>query len=69
MFELRRFGSISPCNGICTYDKNDQYCIGCYRTNEEISAWNSLDEKKRQKILHELPIRAVGLKKSNKRFF
>lgn len=67
MFKIRRFGGVSPCIGICTYDKNDQYCVGCYRTNKEISAWHRFSEIEKQKIILDLPKRAVKLKNIKRR--
>ncbi len=38
---------ISPCRDICTLDVDKKFCIGCYRTKEEIEGWKdfSKDEK------------------------
>ena len=29
----------SPCIQICTYDKEEKFCIGCYRTKQELQDW------------------------------
>jgi len=26
----------SPCIQICTYDEEEEFCIGCYRTKQEL---------------------------------
>ena len=27
----------SPCIQVCTYDEEEEFCIGCYRTKQEIT--------------------------------
>jgi hypothetical protein len=67
MLEIRRFGGLSPCNGICSYDQNDQYCVGCYRTKHEIETWHQLNEKERKDVTMELGRRAVHIKNKLKK--
>ena len=58
---------MSPCVKICvleeseTGDKNDDYCIGCFRTVKEIQFWNTYPEEEQQKIMDELPEREEKL--------
>ncbi len=33
----------SPCVGVCQMDAAGQFCTGCVRTLDEISAWRDLD--------------------------
>lgn len=40
----------SPCQLICTMDE-DKVCIGCYRSSEEIAAWDSFTEDQKQKVI------------------
>lgn len=42
----------SPCVGICSLDDED-VCIGCQRTGEEITNWGcmSIEEKKQVLVL------------------
>ncbi|PKP52972.1 MAG: DUF1289 domain-containing protein [Bacteroidetes bacterium HGW-Bacteroidetes-1] len=40
----------SPCQLICTYDE-DKVCIGCYRSAEEVTKWDSYSEEMKQKVL------------------
>ncbi|WP_210396492.1 DUF1289 domain-containing protein [Motiliproteus sediminis] len=40
----------SPCVGICALD-NQELCVGCRRTPEEIGAWGSLDNEERREVL------------------
>lgn len=45
----------SPCRGICEYDKNMGWCIGCGRTETEVGRWNSFsNEEKLLLIRNEL---------------
>ena len=34
----------SPCNDICTTDPESGLCVGCGRTQEEISNWLFFDD-------------------------
>ncbi len=40
----------SPCIRMCCLDDND-VCLGCFRTLEEITSWSNADEQTRQCIL------------------
>ena len=40
----------SPCVNICALDEND-ICVGCYRSGDEISAWGKLTNDQRQEVL------------------
>ena len=40
----------SPCISICRLNDED-VCVGCYRTSEEIRNWIYLDENQRQDVL------------------
>ena len=44
----------SPCNDICTTDKESGLCIGCGRTTEEISNWLYYSDKQKKKVLKDL---------------
>lgn len=41
---------MSPCVRNCCLDEQDT-CLGCYRTLEEILAWGKADNAKRRQIL------------------
>jgi len=52
---LRSQGTVSsPCNLVCTLDADGIYCIGCFRTLEEIAGWSAFDEERRRSIWSEL---------------
>ena len=41
---------MSPCVSICALDDND-VCIGCHRTGEEIMRWMQLSNDERREVL------------------
>ena len=40
----------SPCNSICTLN-DDDICIGCYRSADEIRNWSFLDNEQKLDVL------------------
>ncbi len=45
------FGMVkSPCSAVCALDENDM-CIGCYRTGQEITDWGEMDNEKKRDVL------------------
>lgn len=40
----------SPCVSVCALDEND-ICMGCYRSAEEITDWFTADQTKKLAIL------------------
>jgi hypothetical protein len=52
----------TPCKNICKFDKTDTYCIGCYRTINEIAKWMLLTEEDRKNIIMVLPERKQRLR-------
>ena len=49
----------SPCTGVCTLDDDDR-CIGCARTLDEIAAWGSMGADERRAVIAALPERGVA---------
>ncbi|BBU69474.1 DUF1289 domain-containing protein [Fluviibacter phosphoraccumulans] len=47
----------SPCVNICRMDTANQYCVGCWRTLDEIRQWSTLSSEERAQILSELDAR------------
>ncbi|MBL0167125.1 MAG: DUF1289 domain-containing protein [Propionivibrio sp.] len=41
----------SPCINICTMDAANGFCVGCFRTLDEISVWSSASNDERLNIL------------------
>tara|TARA_B100000470_G_scaffold129992_1_gene100549 strand:- start:319 stop:537 length:219 start_codon:yes stop_codon:yes gene_type:complete len=29
----------SPCIGVCTYNEKEEFCVGCYRSKQELKEW------------------------------
>ena len=40
----------SPCVSVCVVDPAGGYCLGCYRTLDEIAAWINLDADARLSV-------------------
>ncbi len=40
----------SPCISICALN-DDDVCVGCYRTGNEISHWGAMDNGQRREVL------------------
>lgn len=40
----------SPCVSICALD-NDDICIGCHRSGDEITRWTQMDHEERLHVL------------------
>jgi len=43
----------SPCNGVCTLDPEDNVCIGCFRSQQEIMDWRGSSPRQRKEILNQ----------------
>ena len=43
---------VSPCQNVCKIENN--ICVGCFRTLEQISNWSQLSDQKRHKIIKSL---------------
>lgn len=46
----------SPCTGICAMGQGG-YCLGCFRTLDEITHWISFTETEKKRIIEALPQR------------
>ncbi len=51
----------SPCQLVCSMERESGLCFGCGRTQDEISYWTTKSDKERQDILAELPARMPPL--------
>ena len=49
----------SPCINVCTYDKEEEYCIGCYRTKRELQDWLIMTRAQKLKILKKIEERQL----------
>ena len=41
----------SPCIDVCRLDKDYAYCIGCFRTINEIKRWSSMTAREKQAVV------------------
>ena len=41
----------SPCIGVCSMDDSTGFCLGCYRTMDEIQGWWDLDDAQKQALI------------------
>lgn len=41
----------SPCNKICRLDPRSGWCIGCFRTGNEIACWMGLDDAGKREVI------------------
>lgn len=46
----------SPCVSVCALDENDM-CIGCQRTGDEILRWTQMTNEERREVLRLVAIR------------
>ena len=51
----------SPCVAVCQIDRESGYCLGCWRTIEEIAGWARFDSTERLRIVNELHDRRGAL--------
>lgn len=54
----------SPCIRQCSLDEQD-ICLGCHRTLDEILGWHSMDNEQKHNLLNELSFRAVTRKRGS----
>ena len=47
----------TPCKKICLLDLQGQYCMGCYRTRQEVGDWMSLSDDERAAVMDQLAAR------------
>jgi|TARA_B110000238_G_scaffold183046_1_gene209283 predicted Fe-S protein YdhL (DUF1289 family) len=52
--------NLSPCVGICQYNKED-LCSGCFRTSKEITQWVDMTLAEKKKVINLLPSRMEEL--------
>ena len=47
----------TPCVNICRMDDANHYCIGCFRTLEEIKGWSQMTDAERAAVMAQLESR------------
>ena len=44
----------SPCTRVCVMDGDKRYCLGCWRTLQEIVDWGSMRDEEQAAVLAQL---------------
>ena len=44
----------SPCNNTCAVDNESGFCVGCRRTQDEITNWFHYTEKQKKKVIFDI---------------
>lgn len=50
MSELSNTRPASPCINLCRMDNEDRYCLGCFRTLDEITLWSDLNAEEKELV-------------------
>jgi len=58
-------GVASPCISVCALDASTGWCLGCFRTIDEIAAWGALDDEAKREVLSRLPARRQTLESTS----
>lgn len=45
----------SPCINVCTIDPGTGWCLGCYRSLDEIAGWRDFSAEEKRAVLACLP--------------
>ena len=51
MSEERTSEPESPCIAVCVPDPDTGYCLGCFRTLDEIAAWTTMTAAEKHAVL------------------
>jgi len=49
----------SPCIQVCTYEEEEEFCIGCYRTKEELQDWLIMTRQQKLEVLKKIAERQL----------
>ncbi|MEI7917009.1 MAG: DUF1289 domain-containing protein [Methylophilaceae bacterium] len=50
---------VSPCIGVCAMNDTTGFCMGCYRTVDEIREWWNMTDEEREKVMGTLDQRLL----------
>ncbi len=50
---------VSPCIGVCAMNDTTGFCMGCYRTVDEIREWWNMTDEEREKVMGNLDQRLL----------
>ena len=49
----------SPCIQVCTYDEEEEFCIGCYRSKQELQDWWIMTREQKLEALKKIEERQL----------
>jgi predicted Fe-S protein YdhL (DUF1289 family) len=50
----------SPCVEVCRMDPEEDICVGCWRTLDEIARWRDMNDAEREVVLFAVAGRRLG---------
>lgn len=56
----------SPCIGTCVLDPKSGFCLGCFRTGDEIGAWMGLSDGNKKRVISKAQARQAQLTAASK---
>lgn len=62
-----RFDLATPCIGVCSLEPKTGFCLGCWRSADEIAAWPDLDYDGKVAIVERLRARRRAAGKDRRR--
>jgi uncharacterized protein len=51
---------VSPCAGVCILHTETKFCLGCYRTVDEIAGWQAMSADEQHDLTAELAQRRAA---------
>ena len=60
MLDLNDARATSPCIGACVLDRSNGFCVGCYRSRDEVTGWRDIGVAGREAVLAQLPARRLA---------
>lgn len=52
----------SPCTGLCHFNVKAEICTGCFRTIDEIIAWQTYSNNEKLEVVNKAKHRKINLK-------
>jgi len=58
--QARRPAAPSPCKAVCVLNAETGFCLGCYRTVEEIGGWMMMTPERKLQVLDDIAARRAA---------
>jgi predicted Fe-S protein YdhL (DUF1289 family) len=55
----------SPCIDVCALDGKTGFCVGCFRTRDEIRAWKNMTDHRRHQVINDRARREAKLQRES----